>query len=418
MSKKEFWRSTVMYLIASLFLIYEMGVQVSPSVMTYQLMQDFHVNAAVLGVMVSAYFYSYTLMQIPAGILYDHFGPRTLLTIAAILCAVGTLFFAGTETVYWAAFGRFLIGIGSAFAFVGVLVVAARWFDGYYFAFLVGITQLLAVLGAICGAAPLAKGVEVFGWRPMMYILVGIGVLLAILSLLVLRDRPDHLHQDILKPEKHLWRHLKQVVGQGQTWALGIYAFTGWGPVIVFAALWGVPYLMERYQITNVEASFATMMMLLGSGLLSPFIGYLSNRMKRRKPLLWMGSFVGCITSLLMLCIPTIPFWGVAFLLFLMGVGTSVHILTFALVQDNNRPSVIATGMGFNNMAVVIGGAILQPLVGFILTSSWDGVLKNGVPVYTTANYETALFIMPLIYLLGFVISVACIRETFCKSKY
>jgi MFS family permease len=418
MSKKEFYRAIFMYLIASLFLIYEMSIQVSPSVMTYDLMKDFRVDAAVLGLMVSAYFYSYALMQIPAGILYDHFGPRTLLTLAALMCSVGTLFFAGTETVFWAAFGRFLMGIGSAFAFVGVLVIAARWFDGYYFAFLVGLTQLLAVLGAICGAAPLAKGVDLFGWRGMMYLLAVLGVLLAGLALLILKDKPDHLHMDFLKPEKHLLLHLKQVVGQWQTWALAVYAFSAWGPVIVFAALWGVPYLMERYGITNVTASFATMLMLLGGGLFSPFIGYISNRMRRRKPLLWVGSALGCITSLVMLLIPEIPFWGVSLLLFLMGVGTSFHTLTFALVQDNNKPSVAATGMGFNNMAVVIGGAVLQPLVGYILTHAWSGKILDGVAVYTVSDYESALFIIPVIYLVGLLFSLAFIKESYCKSKY
>jgi MFS family permease len=418
MSKKEFYRAIFMYIIASLFLIYEMSIQVSPSVMTYDLMKDFHVDAAVLGLMVSAYFYSYAVMQIPAGILYDHFGPRTLLTLAALMCSVGTLFFAGTETVFWAAFGRFLMGIGSAFAFVGVLVIAARWFDGYYFAFLVGLTQLLAVLGAICGAAPLAKGVDLFGWRGMMYLLAALGVLLAGLALLILKDKPDHLHTDFLKPEKHLWLHLKQVVGQWQTWALAVYAFSAWGPVIVFAALWGVPYLMERYGITNVTASFATMLMLLGGGLFSPFIGYISNRMKRRKPLLWVGSALGCIASFVMLSIPEIPFWGVSLLLFLMGVGTSFHTLTFALVQDNNKPSVAATGMGFNNMAVVIGGAVLQPLVGYILTCAWSGKILEGVAVYSVSDYESALFIIPVIYLVGLLFSLAFIKESYCKSKY
>jgi MFS family permease len=119
-----------------------------------------------------------------------------------------------------------------------------------------------------------------------------------------------------------------------------------------------------------------------------------------------------------MLTVPEIPFWGVSLLLFLMGVGTSFHTLTFALVQDNNRPSVAATGMGFNNMAVVIGGAVLQPLVGYILTSSWSGRVFHGVPVYTVSEYENALFIIPIIYLIGLIFSLAFIKESYCKSKY
>ena len=108
MSKKEFTRAVIMYAVASLFLIYEMALQMSPSVMAHDLMRDFHANAGILGVMVSAYFYSYAIMQIPSGVLYDHYGPRTLLSIAALLCALGTLFFASTETIFlgsiWAVF--------------------------------------------------------------------------------------------------------------------------------------------------------------------------------------------------------------------------------------------------------------------------------------------------------------------------
>ncbi len=394
-----------------------MSLQVSPSVMTFDLMKDFRVDASILGVVVSAYFYSYAFMQIPAGILYDHFGPKTLLTVAALLCASGTFFFAATETIIWATLGRFMMGFGSAFAFVGVLVIAARWFDKRYFAFLVGLGQLLAVLGAVSGAMPLAFGVDKLGWRGMLHLLVIVGIFLALLGFIVLKDRPNHNHLGVMKPEKNLLKHIKEVVGKGQTWALAIYAFSAWGPVIVFAALWGVPYLMLRFGISNVNASLGTMLMLIGGGLFSPFLGYLSEKMQKRKSLLWVGSFTGTLCSLIMLCIPELSFNMVLFLLFLMGVGTSVHTLTFAIVQDINKPSVVATAMGFNNMAVVIGGAILQPLVGFILNLNWDGKIEGGVPLYTLSNYESALFVIPIIYIMGLVVSLGFIKETNCKSN-
>ena len=74
MTKKEFFYGIIIFLLAALFLIYEMAVQVSPSVMTKQLMKDFSINAGALGWMASVYFYSYTIMQIPAGILFDRYG--------------------------------------------------------------------------------------------------------------------------------------------------------------------------------------------------------------------------------------------------------------------------------------------------------------------------------------------------------
>lgn len=409
----------VMYLLTALFLFYEMAIQVSPSIMTRQLMHDFSVNSAGLGVMAAFYFYSYTIMQIPAGLLYDHYGPRTLLTIASCVCALGALFFGLTETVFWAALGRFLMGIGSAFAFIGVLVVAARWFEGYYFALLVGCAQLLAALGAISGEVPLAFSVEHMGWRHTMFLLVIIGFVLAVLCFLVLRDRPCHECNVIMPKETSFWRHIGQVINNKQTWSFALYAFVGWGPMSVFASLWGVPFLMVRYGVDSFYAALPVTMMWLGIGFTAPFVGWLSNRIGLRKPILWIGSIIGLVSSMILLYLYDVPYWGSFILLFFMGVACAAHILTFALVRDINKPNVVATAVGFNNMAVVIGGAVLQPLVGGILTSLWDGsVLKSGVPIHSLSDYHWALLIVPILYVIGIFTALFMIKETHCKNVF
>ena len=292
MTKKEFSLGILIYFLAALFLIYEMAIQVSPSVMTKQLMRDFSIDAAALGWMASVYFYSYTLMQIPAGLLFDRFGPRTLLTAASFFCAFGILFFSLTKSIYPAAIGRFLMGIGSSFAFIGVLVVASRWFDKKYFPVFVGITQFLASIGAIAGEVPLAKAVQTFGWRDLMWTLMILGFVLGGIYILFLRDHPRHEFEDGSSSEHSILSHLYKVMKKGQSWFCGIYAFTGWGPMIMFAALWGVPYLSTRFHLSAYHAAFGTMMMWLGGGISSPFIGYLSSKLKMRKPILCVGSAI------------------------------------------------------------------------------------------------------------------------------
>lgn len=418
-SKQERFSAIVMYVVTALFLCYEMAIQVSPSIMTEQLMRDFSIGSAGLGVMSAFYFYSYTGMQIPAGLLFDRFGPRSLLTCASLICALGALFFGLTSTAFWAAIGRFLMGIGSAFAFIGVLVVAARWFEEYYFAFLVGIAQLLAALGAISGEVPLAHAVESIGWRATMFWLVAIGFGLSFLCFFLLRDWPGHASRKIMPKERSFWRHIGQVLERMQTWVIAGYAFTGWGPMSVFASLWGVPFLMVRYDISAFYAASATIMMWIGIGIASPFIGWFSNLIGRRKPILWIGSLTGLVASLALLYIPSLPFWATFPLLFFMGLACAAHILTFALTRDNHPPYVAATAIGFNNMAVVIGGAVLQPLVGGILMSLWDQrISPNGLPIHTTADYHSALVIVPLLYAVALMIAIFAIRETHCKPTY
>lgn len=404
------------YILAALFLLYEMALQVSPSIMTRDLMYDFHVGAATLGIMASCYFYSYTLMQIPVGLLFDRFNARGLITGAVFVCSIGAFLFAFTHHVATAAFSRFLMGFGSAFAFVGTLVMAARWFPPKYFAFLVGGAQFLAAMGALGGEFPLAEMLVHWRWRIVMILLGVIGIFLTILCFMIIRDNP---YQERHIPKRHdLMRELKEIVMTGQTWAIALYAFCGWGPVAVFAILWGVPYLRIRFQVPNTYAALAMALLWVGIGLTSPFIGWLSDKLGKRKILLTICPLVGLICSLILFYVPTINFESSFILLFGMGVAASGQILSFALVKENNRPTVVGTAIGLNNMAVVAGGALFQPFVGFILQTFWDGAKDGwGVPVYSVSNYHAGLVVVPICFLVGLLTSFFLIKETYCRPK-
>lgn len=417
--KHEKLFSIIIYVLAALFLFYEMALQVSPGVMTGELMKDFKLDTASLGVIAAFYFYSYTIMQIPAGLLFDKFGPRKLITLSAILCSAGSLFFGSTTSMSMLALGRFLMGIGSAFAFIGVLIVAARWFKSKHFALLVGVAQLLAALGAMGGSLPLAYAVESIGWRATITILGGSGFILAALTILIVRDYPkNYPHHESDHYKLGLWNSLKAIFKNGQTWAIALYAFSAWSPVAIFAALWGVPYLMLRYGVSKSLAAASVSMIWLGLILTSPFLGWLSDKIQRRKNLLIICSSTGLISSILLLMISRLAFPVTYFLLFLVGAAAAGQILTFALVKDNTRPIVTATAIGFNNMAVVIGGALFQPLVGWIISIYWNSNLTGAKEVYNLTAYNKALIIVPFCFFLGLVASLFFIKETFCKQKY
>lgn len=405
------------YALASLFLLFEMALQVSPSVMTRDLMQDFHIGAGTLGVMASVYYYSYAGMQIPVGVLFDRFSARILMTIAAFVCSIGALFFAFTHHVFWAGFGRLLMGFGSAFAFVGVLIVAARWFHPRHFAFLVGIAQLLGALGALCGELPIAWLLEHMIWRVVMVIFGMVGVLLTLLIFMIVRDNPiDERHV----PEKHhLIAELKEILRSAQTWWTALYAFCGWGPVVVFAALWGVPYLRVRFEIPTTYAALAMALVWIGVGVTSPILGWFSDKIGRRCILLRATSILGLFCTLLLFYLPELTFSWSFILLLGIGIAASGQILTFALAKDNNRPTTTGTAIGLNNMAVVAGGALFQPFVGLLLHLNWQGDVDSyGVPLYAVDNYHIGLLVVPMCFLIGLITSSFFIKETYCRSKY
>jgi MFS family permease len=403
--------------LASLFYLYDFLLRVMPSAMTNDLMSHFHIGAARLGIMLAILYYAYAPMQIPAGLLFDRIGTRLLLTVMVMLCAVGTLIFGITDNVMIAMTGRFLIGFSSAFAFLGALVLASRWLPHKYFAAFVGLVQLLGCAGAIVGETPIAIAVKHFGWQKTNFVAALIGFGLAILFWFLLRDHPEGA---VVKRVKsiNVLKQLSMVAKNSQNWWVGLYAFAIWAPATIFAVLWGVPFIMTFCKINASLAASAVSLVWVGIGIGCPLIGWWSDHVARRRLPLIFTAFLGLIVSSLILYVNHASLYLMYVWLFLLGVSVSSMVITFGLIKDVNASSVVGTANGFNNMAILIGGIILQPLIGIILHLFWKGKLINHVPVYSLYNYRIALSIIPMCFLLALFVSVFLIRETHCKFAY
>ncbi len=402
---------TIFFLAAS-FYLYEFVLQVAPSVMAGPMMSTFRVNAEGFGIISAFYFYAYAPMQLPAGLLFDRYGPRKLMSLALMLCAIGSFFFASTESVITAALGRFLIGIASAFSFIGVLVLLSRWFPPKHFAILAGIAQAMSSVGAIFGEVPLAALINYTGWRKASFILAIVGVLLSVLLWTFIRDFPHRSTQE--KPTRRLrdeWHRLIEVWRHKYTWVTAGYAFAIWGPITVFAALWGVPFLQEKYQVSVVVASSMCSMIWIGIGIGSPFLGWVSDRFNSRKIALSLSSVLGLVATIILLYTPISMTWAY-FVLFVFGLGSGGQTVSFAVIADNNPIHLVGTASGFNNLAVVLGGAVFQPLVGVLLHRSGDWHIINNVPVYAASAYQKALFVMPVCYLASLVFVLFLLKES------
>lgn len=401
------------FFLASSFYLYEFVLQVAPSVMAAPMMQAFRVSAEGFGVISAFYFYAYAPMQLPAGLLFDRYGPRKLMTAALFLCALGSFFFASTDSVVTASMGRFMIGIGSAFSFIGVLVLLSRWFPPHYFAIFAGIAQAMSSVGAMFGEAPLASLINHVGWRKASFILAAIGVLLAILLWCFIRDFPHQTTQS--PPTRRLsdeWKRLIEVCQKKYTWLTGMYAFSIWTPIAVFAALWGVPYLQEKYQVSVVVASGMCSMIWLGIGFGSPLLGWISDRCSSRRLALSISSILGLTATLVLLYVPDVSMSLMYVVLFFLGLGAGGQTVSFAVVTDNNPLHLVGTASGFNNLSVLIGGAIFQPVVGVLLHHSTSWRLVNNVPIYAISAYQKALLVMPICYLLSLMVVIFFLKES------
>ncbi len=354
--------------IAAFFYGYEFTQRVAPSGMVPELIAAFNLKPAAFGSLSAYYFYAYALFQVPAGSFIDHFGPRRVLTLAALTVALGSMGMACLEPLWQIKFARFAIGAGSAFAFVGCLKIAHHWLHQKHFPVMVGLTNLSGTLGAFLGGAPLAFMVTLWGWRISFMILGGLGFLIAYLLFAYVR-LPRETHPRPALSE--WWPNLKTIIHHPQTWWIALYAGLLVAPITGFIELWSVPFLSTAHLLTRPQAAYLNSLVFLGIALGGPSIGLLQ-QWTPAHPIQWCRF----LTTLALLCLSAIifihplPLVLLAILLTLYGFCTSNMLLCFTLVKRLHSPAVSGTALGLTNMVVMLGGAVFQPLIGWLLDYS------------------------------------------------
>jgi len=408
----------VIWLLSAAFMFYKYALEVSPSVMTSHLMSAFNIDGAQLGNLAACYFYAYLIMQIPAGLLVDRFGPRKVTSIAIALCGFGAILFANAESLFLAQLGRFITGLGAAFAALNCLKLTANWFPANRFAVMAGLMMTLGMLGAVGGQAPLSAFINNLGWRHSMLTIGIAGLILAALFVLIVRDKSKtHLAEATLAPkDTNLWESCKEIFKSKQSWLLSLYSGLAFAPVTLFGGLWGVPFITEAYQISKLNAAHMISLIFIGFAVGAPIWGWLTDYLGTRKNLMYYGTFLAAITICFVLYVQ-LPIWLLGTLMFAFGFFISTFLICFTMIREINAPAVAATAIGFMNAFDALIGALSDPLTGKFLDLGWQGKIVDGARVFSVATYKMTLTTIPiyLVVSLGFLYFI---KETYCKNVY
>ncbi len=417
------YRPWLIWGLAALFYFYEYFMQVSPNVMANDLMSAFNITGTQLGNLAAIYFYAYASMQIPVGLLLDRIGPRKLLTFAATLCVIGNVVFASATVLTQAEIGRLFIGLGSSFAVISCFKLVANWFPVKRFALLIGLTVMIGMLGAVFGEAPFAFMVDGIGWRGSMYVLAVAGAALAISMWIFIRDNPPIKQSSTSQAEstdislelRHLWDALKGILRSSQNWLTAIYGGLMFAPTSAFGALWGVSFLMSRYGLSRPGAADMISLLFIGWAVGSPSFGAYSDHIGKRKPPMIIGS-IGALIAMIFIIYIYLPTWTIYLALFLFGFFSSGFLASFSIIRENNPGNANATALGFMNTLNMVGGAVLQPLIGYVLDVNWRHQMFHGARLFTTHNYQMALTTLPVCIAIS-IFFWYFIKETFCRLK-
>lgn len=396
-------------LSAALF-CYALFHRMAPSVMIDQLMADLAVSGAMLGNLSALYYFAYASLQVPAGAMIDRWGPRIVITVAGVTCAAGSLLFGLGPSIEIVYLGRLLIGIGAGFFFVGTLAIATRWFPAHRFALLSGLTMLAGLSGGVAGQAPLSLVVEAAGWRAAMVAAGLLGLALAVVFAVVARDRPDGSPESAHRSGGML-AGLGEIVRNPHNWLLAVIGASMSAPMLAFAGLWGVSWLMQVHGLSRPMAALVTSLLLAGWAVGSPLAGWMSDRTRKRKGPIVASAAGGLVILLAILYLPISSPWLFAPLFFMCGAILGCMVVLYPLVGETNPAQYSGTAYAFCNMFPVASGALFQPLIGFLLDLGWDGTLVDGARVYDAATYGWAFAVMPAFLAIGLIASLA-IRDS------
>lgn len=389
-------RSWIIWTFASLFYFYEMILRASPSVMTEDLMRDFNVTSTALGVLTSFYYYAYVALQVPCGIIVDRLGTRRVITFSTLLCVVGSLCFAYSTSLPLAQFGRFLIGAGSACAFISCLKISADWFLPAQFALIASLTNMMGTVGGMFSGPPFALLVNNFGWRYATMIVAYLGLILAGLCWLVIRERRNVAFSQN-EENTHFLSDLIYIARQPRLWVFAIFGGLMYVPISAFCELWAVPFLMQKYGVSNETASFANVMLYLGIAVGSPIAAKCSDYLQSRVKVMSLSAICTTALFLAIIYVPDLSLNAMFSLLFFAGTFTGGQILSFACVKESVPHHMGGTAMGFTNAIVMMSGIIFQPLLGLLLDWAWNGGFdEDGTRFYGVDAYQTAILAVPV----------------------
>jgi sugar phosphate permease len=404
----KYYPQIVISLCAAL-LFYKYVLNVSPSIMVHDLMKHFHVNGMQLGSLAATFFYTYTIMQLFAGILLDKFGTRFIAGFSILLSAIGTYLFSIADSLALATVARGMMGCGVAFATVTYFKMSAAWFKPNQLAFVGGLLATAVMMGAVFGQAPLAWLTDHTNWQFVLFFCSILGVVIALLFVLFAYDAPKSPKHSMLQSKhtiskKFSKQEIIKTLKNKQNWLLALYSGLAFAPLSALGGLWGNPFLQEAHHLTRSQAAALSSLLFIGLGIGSPLLGLLSDRLKKRVGVMKLGILLSALSLIALLYTPTPSLLLVGVLLFVFGFATGAFMLGFTVGAQINPLMMAGTAIALINTGDSIFESFTEPLLGKLLDLNWQGEIQNGLRHFTVDAYHIAFIPLLLYFTLAFLV--------------
>lgn len=395
--------AAIAWLIAAVYYFYQYALRSSPSVMMPQLSDAFGLSAIGVGTLVSLFYYTYSPFSLVAGVALDRLGPRKVIPLGAAAVGIGALLFA-SGNYELAVIGRLLQGAGGCFALIGAAYIAMQNFPASRAATLIGATQMFGMAGGSAGqfvvGPMIATGVV---WSSFWFGMGLLGFVIAVL-LLVLLPKQQQAQQsgDWVRGARNA---LGLVFRNPQSILCGAIAGLLFIPTTILDMTWGVRYLQEAQDLDYATAVLRSAAVPFGWIIGCPLLGFVSDRLGRRKPVIMGGAIVllACLAWILYGSTDVFPPYSVGLV---AGIASGAAMLPYTVIKEVNPPNVSGTATGVINFVNFTFSALLGPVFAWLLVRAGSGAAERDL-----AHYQSAF--EPMLYGVGLaIILTLMLRET------
>jgi MFS family permease len=359
----------VVWLVTMLFTLLQFLSQLTTGVLANSFAHSFGLNSLGLGLLVASYYFVYVPMQGPAGMMLDRYGPRVLLAGGALIFSLGSFVLATAGSLWFAVLGRLIMGLGAAFAFIGCINTASRWFPRHWVVRLTSVLELTGIAAVLIGDRYLPLGLQTFGWRHLLVVASSIAAVVSVGIWLLVRNNSPYTQEHKLPKPCHShnvirrmgWRKcLFSISRRRSMWINGFYCGVMFSFVSVFSALWGIPYLQHVKGLNLVMASHVDNFLLLGVLVGCLLMIILHKRIKDDLQTMYDVAMIMGVISLSVVFYPYMPLWLIEVSLFIIGVLSPVYLLNFKVCALLLPDSLRASATGFTNMMMMAVAPVFQ----------------------------------------------------------
>jgi MFS family permease len=380
--------AAIAWLITAVYYFYQYTLRSAPAVMMPQLSDAFGLSALGVASMVGLFYYGYSPFSLVAGVAMDQLGPRKVIPVGAALVGIGALLF-GSGNNEAASLGRFVQGAGGVFALVGAAYIATANFPASRAATLIGATQMFGMAGGSAGQVlvgpMIAAGVS---WSTFWIVMGIVGLTICALLFFLLPEPEKKARRDDWL--KSAGGAMKTVFLNPQSILCGMIAGLLFIPTTIFDMVWGVRYLQEARGFEYGSAVMRSSMVPLGWIIGCPLLGFISDRIGRRKPVIAAGATIllACLAWILFGRVDLFPPYVLGLL---AGIASGAAMLPYTVIKEANPPSMSGTATGVVNFLNFTFSALLGPVFGWILVT-----VSGGATQMTLDHYQMAF--QPLLY--------------------